>query len=95
MRVKIVIRRKSRSLCIYPELHRTLGSFVHSGPFIEIFQMQRSFEPHVIFCLEMLRILLITFFGPGIDKFQNGEDETSLPLLVKELFNHVYELKFS
>ena len=68
---------------------------MHSGPFIEIDQIQRSFDPHVIFCLEVLRILLKNFFRPDIPKFQNGEDEKSLPLLVKKLFNHVYELKLS
>ena len=63
---------------------------MHSGPFIEIDQIQRSFDPHVIFCLEVLRILLNNFFGSDIPKFQNGEDEKSLPLLVKKLFDHVY-----
>ena len=68
---------------------------MHSGPFIEIYQIQRSFDPHVIFCLEVLRILLNNFFRPDIPKFQNGEDEKSLPLLIKKLFNHVYEQKLS
>ena len=68
---------------------------MHSGPFIEIDQIQRSFDPHVIFCFEVLRILLNNFFRPDIPKFQNGEDKKSLPLLVKKLFNHVYELKLS
>ena len=68
---------------------------MHSGPFIEIHQIQRSFDPHVNFCLEVLRIFLVTVFGPGIHKLQNGEDEKSLPLLVKKLFDHVYELKLS
>ena len=62
---------------------------MHSGAFIEICQIQGSFDPHVNFCLEVLRILLNNFFGPDIPKFQNGEDETSLPLLLKKLFNHV------
>ena len=64
-RVAIVIRRKGRSLCIYPELYRSLGSFVHSGPFIELYQIQRNFNPHVNFCLEVLRIFLVTFFWTG------------------------------
>ena len=68
---------------------------MHSGPFIEIYQIQGSFDPHVNFCLEVLRILLNNFFGSDIPKFQNGEDEKSLPLLVKKLFDHVYELKLS
>ena len=68
---------------------------MHSGPFIEIYQIQRSFDPHVNFCLEVLIILLDNFFGPNIPKFQNGEDEKSLPLLAKKLFDHAYELKLS
>ena len=76
-RVVNVIRRNVRSLCIYPELYRSLGSFVHSGPFIELYQIQRNFNPHVNFCLEVLRIFLVTFFGPGIQKLQNGEDDKS------------------
>ena len=73
----IVIRRKGRSLCIYPELDRALGSFVHNGPFIDIYQIQRSFDTHVNFCLEVLRIFLITIFGPGIQKLQTGEGKKS------------------
>ena len=82
-------------MCIYPELNRGLGSFLHIRPFVDIYQIQRRFNPHVHFCLKVLRIFLITIFGPGIHKLQNGEDEKSLPLLVKKLFNHVYELKLS
>ena len=68
---------------------------MHSGPFIDIYQIQWSFNPHVNFCLEVLRIFLVTVFGLSIHKLQNGEDKTSLPLLVKKLFDHVYELKLS
>ena len=49
--------------------------------------MQHKFL--VNFCLEVVRILLNNFFRPDIPKFQNGEDEKSLPLLVKKLFDHV------
>ena len=66
---------------------------MNSGPFIDIHQIQKSIDPHVNFCLEVLRIFLVTVFGLRIDKLQNGEDERSLPLLVKKLFDHTYEPK--
>ena len=88
-KVAVVIRREDRSLCKYPELDGALGSFVHSGLFIRIYQIQKIFNSHVNFCLVVLRIYLVTIFGPGIGKLQNGEDETSLPLIVKKLFDHV------
>ena len=45
--------------------------------------------PHVNFCLEVLRIFLVTFFRLSIRKFHNDEDEMSLPSLVKKGFDHV------
>ena len=88
-RVTIVISRKGRSLCIYPESNKALGSFMCSGPFAVFSQIQRSFNPHVNFCLEVLRIFLVTFFRLSIRKFHNDEDEMSLPSLVKKGFDHV------
>ena len=54
---------------------------MHSGSFIDIYQIQRSFDPHVNFCLEVLRNFLVTVFGQGIHKLQNSEDEKSLLLV--------------
>ena len=43
----------------------------------------------LFFCLEAIKTFLVIFLGHGIQKLQNGEDETSLPLIIKMLFDHV------
>ena len=70
--VVIVVRRKDMSLCLYPVLDRALGSFLPSGSFMKVYQMQMCFNHHVNFCFEGLRIFLIPFFGLYIRKLENG-----------------------
>ena len=60
---------------------------------IKLNPMKLAINPHVNFCLEVLGIFLVTLFEMVIQKLQNGEDETSLPLIVKKLFDSFYELE--
>ena len=88
-RVANIIRFKGRSLYIFPIVDRALSILVYSAPFIEIYQITGDINPPVEFCLEVIWIVLITILVAGIKKLQNGEDETSLALLVKKILNYV------